>query len=327
MRSHFEDLLDDIIEERGGQTGFNLLEIGSNDGTFLDFCKGVAKSATGFEPAKNLADRADKKGVKTISRLFDCDSAAFLASTKYRADVIVARHVFCHVDYWEGFIRGLELVSHENTLIFIEVPYVGDMLKMNSFDQVYHEHLSYMSFTAMRKLLEKTSLRVHRVIHYGIHGGAVGIMLRHRAHKAPEHSSITEYTVKETPQKLHADWIEMANRASERRTNLWELLTELRMRGEKVCGFGASAKATVWINACGLTKKDIAFVCDSTAEKQGCLVPGTDILVVSETELMKADYAINFSWNFHKEISEKRKAFTDKGGKWIQVVPEVKVLL
>jgi hypothetical protein len=230
------------------------------------------------------------------------------------------------VDYWEGFVRGLELLSHEDTLVFIEVPYVGDMLKMNSFDQVYHEHLSYMSFTAMRKLLEKTNLRVHRVIHYGIHGGSVGIMLRHRAHKAPEHSSITEYTVKETPQKLYDAWIVMGNRAASNRAELSRLLFDLKRDGKAVCGFGASAKATVQINACGLTKREIAFVCDSTPEKQGCLIPGSDIPVVVESELAKADYCVLWAWNFSTEILANHQAFTDNGGKWIQIIPEVKVL-
>lgn len=324
MKAHFDKITSDIMSECA-TLGPKLLEIGSNDGTFLQSCQHhTFGGLVGFEPAKNLAEQSAKKGIHTVNQLFGADSAIYFYHTcRYDADVIVARHVFCHVDYWQDFIRGLEILSHKDTLIFIEVPYVGDMLKANSFDQCYHEHLSYMSFTAMKKLLDKTSLRVHRVIHYDIHGGAVGIMLRHREWAGAEHSSITEYSMKESPEKLYGCWLEMANRSAANRAILRDMILNLKSNNKTVCAFGASAKATVWMNACGFTSRDIAFVCDETPEKQGRLVPGTDIPVVPESRLSEAGYAVNFAWNFHAAIAEKHK---DWKGRFIIPVPEVVIV-
>lgn len=339
MKSHFELLLNDVTREysvplKPGQKPARgkLLEIGSNNGGFLEFasCKSNWE-VLGIEPAKNLADLANARGLKTIDRLFGEPEAVQLAAAGYKADVIVARHVFAHIDDWKGFIHALEFISHKDTLVVIEVPYAGDMLKMNSWDQIYHEHLSFVSITAIVRLLNHTQFYLHSVKNYSIHGGSIALLLR-RTDGPPPTGGVLEGVSnrldEEKTNNLEDRWLHLADMQAKMRSNLTEEVQKAKLNGKKVCGFGASAKATVWCNACGFTSKDIAFVCDSTEQKQGKLIAGTDIKVVPEKELLdrKPDYAINFSWNFHREIAQKHKAFTERGGKWIQVVPEVRVL-
>ena len=317
MRAHFEDILDDILEECRRQPK-TLLEIGSNDGTFLFFAsKEFTSGVSGIEPARNLAADARANGILTTDRLFCQRLAIELAADGVRPDVIVARHVFCHVDDWRDFIKGLESVSHKHTLVFIEVPHVLDMFKNNSFDQIYHEHLSYMSTTAMRYLLKDSKFSIVKVNRYPIHGGAVGMFLKFGRQKLEKIAS---------EENLFDRWIDLSGAMAKNTVDLMERVIENQRSGLVTCGFGASAKASVWINACGFTSRDIAFVCDSTPEKQGCFIPGTDIPIVPESELSKADFGICFAWNFLSEITAKNKAFTDKGGKWIVPCPTVEVL-
>jgi hypothetical protein len=95
-----------------------------------------------------------------------------------------------------------------------------------------------------------------------------------------------------------------------------------------VCGYGASAKSTVWLNACGFTKKDIAFVTDTTMGKWNTLCPGTDIPVTDPGALMRElpNYAIMFAWNFRDEILEKEALYRSNGGRFIVPVPHIKIL-
>ena len=232
MRSHFEDILDDILEECH-QTPKTLLEIGSNDGTFLKFAKNEFKEMVGFEPAENLCAAAETQGVSTIERLFTHANAIELAAVPFKADVIVARHVFCHIDDWRDFIRGLETISHKDTLVFIEVPHVLDMFRNNSFDQIYVEHLSYMSTTAMQHLLKGTKFHIQKVLHYPIHGGSVGIMLRQGPDAGWEIEG--EY-------KLDYQWLHLSRQMDKNTAELCSRLYGCRRSGQIVCGFGASAK-------------------------------------------------------------------------------------
>jgi hypothetical protein len=318
MREHFEALWKDIKGEMGGPIGgAKLLEVGSNNGEFLIGATRIGFDCLGIEPAKNLADASQKRGVRTINRFFDMPNAIQLDYTGYKADVIVARHVFGHVDDWNGFILACEKISHQYTLLVMEVPWVVDMFRMNSWDQVYHEHLSYVSISAICKMLEKTSFYIQDVKHYPIHGGAIALMIRRKIDGGAS-TLFSHWQSKFQEKDLETQWLSLKVNRSLMAGNLKTLLYQVAAK--KVCGFGASAKSTVWINSMGLTRKDIAFVCDSTPQKQGKLVPGTDIQIMPESELEKADVAINFAWNF-PEIYDRFKNV-----QWISPCPDPKLL-
>ncbi len=48
-----------------------LIEIGSNDGTFLKNFKNTNLKVLGYEPSKNVAEISRKKGIKTINKFFN----------------------------------------------------------------------------------------------------------------------------------------------------------------------------------------------------------------------------------------------------------------
>jgi novobiocin biosynthesis protein NovU/D-mycarose 3-C-methyltransferase len=237
-------------------------------------------------------------------------------------DIIIARHVFCHVDDWHDFIRGLEALCHQETLIFIEVPYVGDTLEKCEFDTVYHEHTSYLSIRATEALLKGTSLKIHCIKKYSIHGGAIGIMLRTTESTAPimGNTWTDNFTVEY--------WKAFAVTAKEQIWKLTATVRSLTAQGKRVAGLGASAKSTVWISACGFTRKDIAFIADNTPQKQYTFSPGTDIPVVDEGAILRElpDYVVMWAWNYRLEILEKFELARKKGVKFIIPVPAVEIV-
>ena len=57
----------DYCKELGKlSNGGSVLEVGSNDGLFLELFKQIGVKAIGIEPANNLVDFANDRGVKTI---------------------------------------------------------------------------------------------------------------------------------------------------------------------------------------------------------------------------------------------------------------------
>ena len=180
-----------------------------------------------------------------------------------------------------------------------------------------------MSLHAIEALLENTNFHLHDAKPYDIHGGSVGLfLLRNEFPRVGERGWC--WSGEET---LEKQWLKMAEEKNRMIDALKSIVWHGRRCGQKVVGYGASAKATVWLNACGFTQSDIAFVCDINPLKQGKIIAGTDIPVVPASVLATdGDLCVNFSWNFHAEIAEQQKAFTDRGGEWIQIVPEVKIL-
>ena len=189
MMDHFDRLITDIEEEKAFGA---VVEIGSNDGLFLNHCQNRGASyVLGVDPARNLAHIAEEHGIHTVCGFFTKGEIPDLIRSKcIDPTVVVARHVFCHVDDWKGFVQGLDQLMTPQTLACIEVPYVGDFLDRGEFDTIYHEHLSYLSLKSVEWLLRNTGLHLHRVIRYKIHGGAVLLMLRRNDSGIPPHPSV-----------------------------------------------------------------------------------------------------------------------------------------
>lgn len=314
MQEHFKQLVKDIRSETDGDS---VLEIGSNDGRLLCAMQENGYKVLGVDPAENLAESARANGIPTQTGFFGKELTKVLPVS----DIVIARHVFCHVDDWQDFVRGLEAVSHSETVICIEVPYVGDLLKNCEFDTIYHEHLSYLSLKSMEALLKDTTLQLHRLIRYPIHGGAILLMLRRKDSKHFPHSELCDNITVE-------DWKAFGVEAHAQIDRLRSTVKTLVSQGKRVAGLGASAKSTVWINACGFTRKDISFIADTTLQKHWTFSPGTDIPITDEGAIMRElpDYVVMWAWNYRAEILDKFRTERANGVKFIVPVPKVEIV-
>jgi hypothetical protein len=323
MRQHFELLWNDCSAQASCKT---VLEIGSNDGDFLNYCRGHgAEAVIGIEPAANLAQAAEKQGIRTIRDFFNPVSAAMASQAMPKVGMIFARHVFCHVPDWQAFMANLQLLAGPETLICIEVPYVMDQLKAISFDQIYHEHCSYLSIRAIKALLNGGPFCLKDLKHYTIHGGAILLMIQRRSPEIKASQTVLEYLDAESA--TQKSWQEFAEKSSDAIEKLKGLIKQLRKEGKRVVGFGASAKSTVWINAMGLTRADLSCVYDCTPSKWYRYIPGTDIPIVNQGGFYVDDpeYAVIFAWNFAEEIMDKNRKWMEGGGSFIVPIPEAKI--
>lgn len=327
MFEHFEFLWDCIRESFNPE---NILEIGSNDGTFLKFLMDHgAGSVLGIDPALNLVDKANCDGIRSLCGCFDEESARSASIMMPSVDVVVARHVFCHTDDWQAFVKNLDLVCGKDTIVVIEVPYVMDLIKNAQFDTIYHEHLSYMNIKAMVELLRDTPFELDYVRHVPIQAGSVLLFISRREPDRVVSDVIGQYVEEENKNLNVSAWRD--DFADKVQSNVWALkdkLAQLRKAGKTVCGFGASAKSSVWVNACGFTRSDLRFIADSTPQKHYKKSPGSDIPIVDEGALLRElpDYAVCWAWNFMPEILEKNKLYIENGGRFIVPVPQVKIV-
>lgn len=325
MQEHFERIWSDVNAMAKTKT---VLEIGSNDGHFLDYCRTHgADSVMGIEPAENLVKHSRDKGIPTLCDFFSESSADMVLNSTPKVGMIFARHVFCHIDNWIGFMKAIQVVADEDTVIFIEAPYVLDQIASNSFDQIYHEHLSYLSVRAIVALLNHGPFQLQGIYHYLIHGGAMGLIIQRR--KADRKPDCTVEAYLSNEQSLGPDtWKAFDSRCRDLITELKLYVAGLVQQGKRVVGFGASAKSSVWINACGFNRTHIQAVYDCTPEKWYRTIPGTDIPVVNEGAFYAdaADYAVMFAWNFQSEVLENHEKWMKGGGKFIIPVPRLRVI-
>lgn len=299
MTRHISGLLHDLKELAGGELG-RVLEIGCNDATLLKMAKPMAKSITGIDIAVNHLDPFwDDEKCSFIKSLFDHSSASVAGI----ADVVIARHVFAHIDDWQKFITDLDYVTSASSLVAIEVPYAADMLSGLEWDTVYHEHLSYVSVRSVNELLKDSRWKVWKTKRYDIHGGSIVFFLRRR-----------EWNCEEVPNDLITfDDYRLSLQKWRTQANVtWSEL--IRGPKNRIFGYGAPAKATFWVKHLSLSHRDLEFIHDETKSKQGRLLPGTKIPVLDGRERMKdCDVGFLFAWNYAEEILRNEKWFTDLG--------------
>lgn len=312
MVDHFDKLIRRVGSFK------NVVEIGSNNGLFLEYLRAHGtEHVFGIDPALNMVDAARKRGVNTICSLFDSESARIAAASIPKVDLIVARHVFAHVDDWRAFVHALRQLCAKETLVYIEVPYAKWLVDHDQFDTIYHEHLSYVTVKAIRYLLDGTGLRLTDVLSFGLHGGTIGLVIRRQDSGEPMRPSVEQFLATENCSQMA--WLEFSTSCKNNIEFLLKQIHELNRAGKRVCGYGASAKSTVWINAMKLDRSFLYGVYDNTPAKLYKQIPGTDIPVLHEGGFYvdNPDAAVLFSWNYSAEILAKQKKWIDGGGKFL----------
>lgn len=327
MHAHFETLAGDIKEEVGVDCP-SIIEIGSNDGRLLRQFKGHGfEPSCGIDPADNLSSIARAEGTATITGMFNQETAkAALEVVGGRVDVVLARHVFCHVDDWKGFIETIRRLLDGNSIACVEVPYAQDLLDKCEFDTIYHEHTSYLSIRSIVALLKDTSLYLHRIIRYAIHGGALLLIIRPKDYTRTAHTSVENFIDSEDLSPEH--WKKFAVEAGKRVDTLAAYVRKLKLDGKSVAALGASAKSTVWLNAMHFTRKEVSWIADSTSWKLYRTSPDSGIPIVDEGAILRElpDYLLCFAWNFLPEIIAKNQMYLEKGGKIIVPVPNLQII-
>ena len=327
MLRHAADLSTSLIGSKHLDARSLVVEVASNDGYLLQYYKRAGVPVLGIEPATNIAQVAEQRGVRTVCDFFSDDLAVQLASEGYKADVIHAHNVLAHVPDLNGFARGLRQLLKPNGVIVIEVPYVKDMIDRCEFDTVYHEHLSYFSLKSLSALFTRNDLTIQNVERLPIHGGTLRIYAGHEKNqdesvvqllRDEEQSGLTELN-------FYSDF---AAKVARLRHDLITLLRELKSHDKRIAVYGASAKGTTLLNYCGLGRETLDYVVDRSSVKQGLYTPGTHLKIYAPEKLLEdmPDYLLLLTWNFADEILEQQSDYRKRGGRFIVPVPQVRVV-
>ena len=308
-----------------------VLEIASNDGCLLSKFQNLGCKILGIEPAKNLAQLAEKMGLPTFNRFWEPSIAEQVLKSHGRPKLIVATNVLAHVDNIHNFIRTVaSLLTKDGAFVF-EVPYMVNFINRAEFDTTYHEHLSYFLLRPLKRVLEANGLVLIDVHEFEIHGGSVRVMARPSQNfSGPASENVQRLLDWEEELGLYdeATYFRFAAHIALLKEELSTFLRALKARGKKLAAYGASAKGNVLLNYCGLGKDVLDYVVDDTHAKQGKIYPGNHLPIVSRTHLHEAPphYLLLLAWNFVDELVKNTSDFHAQGGRYIVPIPSLRVI-
>ncbi|MFB9627921.1 methyltransferase domain-containing protein [Nonomuraea helvata] len=325
MREHFAGFAQRVMSERSDPF---VVELGCNDGVMLGNLARAGVRHLGVEPSGGVADRAAAQGVRVCKEFFESGVAERIRATDGPADVIYAANTLCHIPYIGSILRGVATLLGPDGVFVFEDPYLGDVVRLTSFDQIYDEHFFLFSAGSVQRMAAPYGLELVDVERLDVHGGEVRYTLAGKGARE-QSAAVRDLLADEAAQGIAtaAALRAFAGRAADNRDRLVALLTELRERGASVAGYGATAKSATVLNYCGIGPDLIPFIVDTTPAKQGRLTPGSHIPIRGPEAFRDPypDYAVLFAWNHAAEIMAKEREFREAGGQWILYVPEVHV--
>lgn len=292
-----------------------IVEIGSNDGTFLKNFTNIPH--LGIEPAGNVRSEAIKNGVQCWDSFFDVGVAGAIVQSMGKADVVVSTNVFGHIPNRNSTLQGISDLLKEGGIWINEEAYLGDILEKISYDQFYNEHIFYSTVASFKQALDRHDLGIFDVDFYNVHGGSVRYFVSHKRNMSESAASKKVDHLIDVENLYSFD--RLKHFAVEVKRSKHKILGQLHMIkswGGEIVGYGASAKSTTILNYCGIDRDLIPVIYDTTKEKHHKFCPGTNIQVMPHYHFNghNPTNVVLFIWNHASEVY-KKEGFKERN--WI----------
>ena len=327
MKKHFEYWANNLYQSNKVENPL-ILEIGCNDGIFLQNFVGKSCRVVGVEPSKNVADIAESKGIAIVNQFMNIQTAKDFLKRYGKADYITAANVICHIPNILELAQCIDHLLTESGKFIFEEPYLGDIINKCSYDQIYDEHVYLFSCTSVQKLFGIYGLELIDAEHQSTHGGSMRYTIA-RANSYEVSNNAIHFLEQEKAQGFDKieTMLDLGKRIKESKNELVSLLESLNSNGKRICGYAATSKSTTILNYCNIDKNLIECIYDTTPLKQGKFSPGMHIPIVKWEDFSSnmPDYTFLFAWNHLDEIMKKEMDYTKSGRKWITHIPKVKV--
>jgi hypothetical protein len=299
MRGHFEELARDVARRLGD--GDLIVDIGANDGTFLDAVRRHAPHARllAVEPTGQVA-KARRRDIPAEQAFWTRSLARDIARWLGRAKVITASNVLAHCADAHDFLSGISELLAPGGVFITENHDWAAVVNRLQVDTVYHEHLRFYSPATLGYLLAMHGFLADEITKIPTHGG-----------------SFRTVAIRQEPG--------LQLRADAARCHLRRLVEKAAGTG-KVYGISASTRATPLIWWAGISAH-LDRICEVPgSDKIGTMLPGTVIPVVDERELIEDQppYALLLAWHVAADIVPKLRA-AGYQGRFIVPLPQARI--
>jgi SAM-dependent methyltransferase len=327
---HAEQYVAAMVQRFGFGASSHVIEVASNDGYLLQYFAKRGVPVLGIEPAANVAKVAEAKGIPSLVRFFGVETASGLAVEGKQADLLIGNNVLAHVPDLNDFVAGLKIALKPDGVLTMEFPHLLQLMTLNQFDTIYHEHFSYFSLLAVKRIFAHHGIRLFDVEELPTHGGSLRIYGCHADSARPTGAAVAALEARETAAGLakietYAGFAEQVKRT---KRALLTFLIGAKEAGKSVVGYGAPAKGNTLLNYCGVRGDFLDYTVDASPHKQGHHLPGTHLAIQAPEKIFetKPDYVLILPWNIKDEIMAKMAGIRTWGGRFVVPIPTVTVL-
>jgi SAM-dependent methyltransferase len=306
-----------------------VIEVASNDGYLLKNFMSARIPCLGIEPTASTAEVAERLGIPIIREFFGEQLAKRLVEEGKQADLIIGNNVYAHVPDINDFTSGMKAVLKPGGTITLEFPHLMRLIENNQFDTVYHEHFSYLALGTVFNIFEDAGLKAFDVEELKTHGGSLRVYGCHSDDLRSITSEVTQLIQTEVNQGLRDinTYLSFQSHADQVKNDLLEFLIQQKRAGRTIIAYGAAAKGNTLLNYAGIKPDLLPMVCDAAPSKQGKLLPGSHLPIVSPDEIKKIqpDWVLILPWNIADEVMQLLNCIRNWKGKFVTAIPEIRI--
>ena len=327
MVKHLQGKYEKIVSFLNLQKRDLVIDIAGNDGTFLGF----------FSPELKLVsiDPTSKKFSKYFKNHVDYIADFFTEKTyrsyfgEQKAKLITSFSMFYDLEDPCQFAKEVNAVlDPEEGIWVLEQSYMPEMLRVNSFDTVCHEHLSYYGMRQIKYIMDQAGLKIIDFEFNDVNGGSISVVVANKNSKYEEATlMLNDLIQEELDLKLNTTepWVDFSFRIEECRVNFWKIIEECKKEGLRIAALGASTKGNVTLQTWGITPNDIQVVGEVNPDKDGSFTPGTWIPIKNENVVIDGyDVFVILPWHFKNFFINSLKF---KGKKLLFPLPNAEIVI
>ena len=280
-----------------------VLDIGSNDGTTLNFYEPNKYKLFGIDPSAGKFRDYYNKDIDLIVDFFGSYDLQSHIGVSNKFKVITSYSMFYDLEHPVEFAQEINSILDYDGIWVLEQSYLPTMLHQFSYDTICHEHLEYYGLKQLVFILDKAKLRIFDFSFNDVNGGSISISVCKKdssiypviTNKISQQLSLEKVVGIDNPQTFNFFQTSINNN----RDHLTSILENAKKSGLKCYGLGASTKGNTILQYCGITSEHLIAIGEVNSDKYGCFTPGSNIPIIEESKCIDdGDLFLVLPWHF-----------------------------
>lgn len=317
---HYNNELQKIIEINSDDW---ILDIGSNDGTFLNYypkCNKVGCDPTGKQFSSLYIE------MNLIPTYFTYNTVRAVFSTQ-KFKIITSIAMFYDLPDPVEFANDIYKLLDDNGIWSFEQSYALSMINKNSLDTICHEHLEYYNIKNIVDILDITNLKCIDVSFNESNGGSMRFVVAKKSSNYDETNldSLLDLEKHLYKKETYIKWYYDCKKEIIKTT---KFIKKIKEHNEDVYVYGASTKGNTLLQFANLDSSIINFAVERNLDKLNRYTPGTNIPIISEDTMRKnpPKYMLVLPWHFKEEIIVRETEYINNGGTLIFPLPNFELV-
>lgn len=331
MANHFKEESAEIIQTYGSHIAKRVLEIGSNDGSFLKEFKQDGWEVLGVDPANQPCAIAMSNDIPTINSSYSGHTNKDVELLLGIPGLILAYNVFAHMDNIREILKSVaHLLTEDSPSIFrFEVQYAKSMVDNDLVPSIFHEHINHYSLISLSRFLEQECLyMVDAKVCNDIQHGSLVITSAKKCHIDIFGQSENLFSLLLAEANSNSVYLQglldFKKRIDRKKTLICSLLSDVSQTNVTISAFGAARSASTIISQLDIGQF-ITVVYDDDENKHGKFISGEGLLVLNANELESDNPGaiIILAWVHSNHIVVRLSGYIGCGGKVITLFPDI----